>query len=168
MSALTAQRLRELLEYDPTTGVFRWRNDAGCGGRIPAGAAAGGVNKVHGYANIHMDGTLYRAHRLAWLYMTGEWTKHEIDHINRQRADNRWSNLREATTAQNLQNKNRYSSNTSGFPGVHWRPTVGKWQARIGIGGKRISLGHYATAEDAASAYQQAKPRFHQLNHASS
>ncbi len=158
---VSAALARELLDYCPGTGVFRWRVPAGRYGHIPAGTIAGRTSEANGYHHIHVGGALKAAHRLAWLWMTGEWPKEEIDHRNRQRADNRWSNLREATTAQNLQNKNRYRNNTSGCPGVHWRPTVGKWQARIGVHGKRISLGHWATAEEAAAAYERAKPIYH-------
>lgn len=158
---LTAEHLREVLEYDPETGVFRWRVAAGRWGRIPAGTVAGSVSKVHGYIHIHLDGVVQNAHRLAWLYTTGEWPKDQIDHVNRDRADNRFCNLREATTAQNMENKRRYRSNTSGHPGVHWRSFCGLWQARIGIAGKRVSLGHWPTVEEAAAAYVAAKAQMH-------
>lgn len=157
----TFGRIRNLLNYDADTGVFTWREAAGRWGRIRAGTVAGGVNKIHGYREISIGGKLYKAHRLAWLYMTGEWPKEEIDHINRNRADNRFVNLREATTAQNLYNKNLYRSNTSGFVGVHWRKNCGKWQARIGVNGKRISLGHFDSPTEASNIYAEAKRKYH-------
>lgn len=157
----TFGRIRSLLNYDADTGVFTWREAAGRWGRIPAGSIAGTSNKKNGYREIWVDGRLYKAHRLAWLYMTCEWPKEEIDHINRIRDDNRFSNLRECSSAENMQNKNLYRSNTSGIAGVHWRKNCGKWQARIGVKGKRISLGHFDSPIEASNIYAEAKRKYH-------
>lgn len=90
---LTAERLREVLEYDPAIGVFRWLIKP-CG-QISIGDIAG-CRHGEGYVQIRVIGRIYLAHRLAWLYMTGEWPISLIDHRNLDRSDNRWSNLREA------------------------------------------------------------------------
>jgi hypothetical protein len=161
---LTAARLRELLEYNPETGVFTWRAPAGRWGRIPAGTVAGSTGKTSGYVEIHFEGGLYKAHRLAWLYMTGEWPADELDHINRVRGDNRFENLRECTTAENMQNKNLYISNTSGCAGVTWHKRIQKWQARIGAYAKRRHLGYWDSQAQAAEAYAAAKRVLHVAN----
>lgn len=163
MFEITRSHLVSLLEYNPEDGIFRWRFPAGIGGRTPAGSAAGKPNKSHGYVLISILGTLFPAHRLAWLYMTGEMPKNEIDHINRIRHDNRWANLRCATTAQNLMNKNTYNSNTSGQAGVSWHKRICMWQARIGINGKRVHLGYFKEIKEAALAYNTAKLQAHTI-----
>ena len=160
---LSYERLHELLSYDPESGIFIWVKNAGRHGRIKAGSVAGNISKGHGYEQINMFGVLFKSHRLAWLYMTGEWPNHEIDHINRKRADNRWVNLREATRQENLKNKEQYTNNTSGFAGVSWRNDCKKWWARIGIGGKRISLGCFEQKEDAVVARLDAEAVFYPL-----
>lgn len=98
---LTAERLRELLTYDPETGEFRWRYTRGCRAR---GQIAGTVTCL-GYLTIAIDGRKYKAHRLAWLHVHGEWPYPEIDHINRIKLDNRLVNLRRATRAENNANR---------------------------------------------------------------
>src|SRR5690606_33021363 len=87
---LTRERLAEVLDYDPTTGIFLWKKPTGS--RAVAGSVAGTVN-LSGYIQIQIDGTIYYAHRLAWLWMTGSWPNNEIDHSEMNPADNRWSNL---------------------------------------------------------------------------
>src|SRR5687768_4110898 len=122
---LTAERLRELLDYDPDTGVFRWktrpvraeylRTDRAWNSRF-AGRPAGTL--VKGYVCILIYRRSYRAHRLAWLYVHGEWPRNELDHEHGNRADNRIEKLRSATRGQNMQNRKPNSNNTSGYPGV--------------------------------------------------
>lgn len=154
---LTAERLRQLLHYDPETGVFtRPVRVSNC--RIGKQA---GCLRPDGYRYIGIDGDRYMAHRLAWLYATGQWPAVQIDHINGDRADNRFVNLREATNAENQRNSKRRSDNTSGFKGVHWRRHTGKWLAQIGHNGRLVYLGLFPTAKMAHAAYCEAARRLH-------
>lgn len=158
MEPLTAERLRQLLSYDPETGVFRRRVTQT--NRNKVGDVAGTPNDK-GYLLIMVDGRRYLAHRLAWFYVYGEWPAGEIDHINRQRSDNRIANLRDATRSLNTQNTGMFSSNTSGKKGVSFHRASGKWQARIGLDGRLIHLGVHATKELAALAYEEARAKYH-------
>jgi HNH endonuclease len=116
MANLTQERLKELLSYDPATGIFAWKTRRNQLSGI--GQQAGTIH-ARGYRKIIIDGRSYWASRLAWLYMTGRWPKSEIDHKNRIRLDDRFSNLREATPQQN--SFNRVRKNTTGVPNVHAR-----------------------------------------------
>jgi HNH endonuclease/AP2 domain len=148
---LTAECLRELLNYNPETGDFVWRVKRNSrGGGVRPGTVARYVFPS-GYRGIRTGGCLYLAHRLAWLWTTGAWPVAEIDHINGVRADNRWSNLREATRAQNARNTRRPAHNTSGFKGIY--RTSNKWAAKIRLNGKQIHLGTFGTPEAAGAAY---------------
>jgi len=149
---LTADRLRDVLEYFPDTGDFVWRSQRGSRGI--AGARAGTVGRA-GYLQIQIDRTLYYAHRLAWLYVHGEWPAVEIDHRNRDPLDNRIANLREANRSQNEQNKRRRGDNSSGFKGVFRRPE-GTYYAQIKRDGKTRCLGTFQTAYEAHLAYCRA------------
>lgn len=157
---LTQERLKELLEYDPETGVFVWKITRR--GKAKAGARAGAINN-NGYEHIWIDQIAYKSHRLAWLYVNGSWPARAIDHINRIKSDNRITNLREATKAQNGWNRGKNSNNTSGYPGVSWHKTVGKWSARIRIDSARKHLGYFDTPEEANAAYVRAKAEHHKF-----
>lgn len=146
---ITDSRLRELLDYDPETGVFRWRVAAG---KALAGLIAGSIN-AKGYRRITLDGRTYRAHRLAWRYMHGMWPTNQIDHINRVRDDNRLVNLRSATDQQNKANARRRNYNKSGFKGVYLDRRTQQWRAQTALSGKNIHIGYFPTAEAAHSAY---------------
>lgn len=135
--------LRELLNYDAGTGLFVWRKN---------GRSAGCVAPT-GYVLIGISGKLYLAHRLAWLYVTGEWPSAYIDHVDRRRSNNRFTNLREATAAQNSANSGLRNTNRSGFKGVSWDKRTRKWRTTIVVGGRQRSLGRHAYLEDAACAY---------------
>jgi hypothetical protein len=161
---ISHEHLKSVLNYDPQTGVFTWKVNAGRWGRIPAGTITGNVSKGHGYAQINISGKVFRAHILAWLYMTGEYPKIEIDHINRVRHDNRFANLRESNPKQNTKNKGAYVNNTSGFAGVTWHKRLEKWQARIGGDCVRRHLGYYENKDDASAAYAAAKRVIHKLH----
>lgn len=169
---ITAAQLRAILDYNPETGEFRWKQRTpemfACGampsrrkcnawnGRF-AGQLAGNI-EVFGYHVIHIqhNGGSYKAHRLAWLWMTGEWPEDQIDHVNGERADNRFANLREATNSQNLANSKASSRNRSGHKGVYWFAESEKWRANIRVNGRLISLGLFGNKEDAAAAYEAA------------
>lgn len=145
---LTAERLRETLSYSPETGAFAWR-------RKPANAkrADAGCRASSGYVLIRIDDVLYKAHRLAWLYVHGEWPSKFIDHINRDKSDNRIVNLRIATRTQNTHNVGMFSSNTSGFKGVSLHKASGLYQAYMWIGNKKKSLGYSRTPRGAYEKY---------------
>lgn len=161
---LTAQRLRELLHYDPETGVFTWAADSGRWGRIKAGTAAGCINSL-GYVVIMIDRRLYYAHRLAWLWARGVWPAELIDHINGVRHDNFLGNLRDASHSLNRQNQRQAQShNKAGFLGVSWHKQTKKYCAGIWINGKKRHLGLFATAELAHAAYVSAKRLIHPGN----
>ncbi len=150
--------VRGRLLYNQGTGVFVWLTRVN--GRVPAGAVAGNVRK-DGYVHIGIDGRFYMAHRLAWLHAYGAWPRHEIDHRNGIRNDNRIVNLREATRSQNRQNLTAYRNSSSSYPGVCWARRERKWMAQIQVNGRKIHLGKYATEEEAYAAYCEAKKQAH-------
>ena len=154
---VTQARLKELLDYNPDTGVFTWRVSRGS---VKSGSVAGSENS-EGYLQIRIYGKPYRAHRLAWLYTHGEFPTGQLDHINRVRTDNRISNLRAATNAENTQNRSKRSDNTSGVIGVSWHKRIGKWLAHIKLNGRLKHLGYYGTIEEAAAARAAAKAKLH-------
>ncbi|MCI0558762.1 MAG: HNH endonuclease [Nitrososphaera sp.] len=156
MTELTAERLRELLDYNPETGEFVWRVSRG---RTAAGAKAGTL-KPDGYIYIGVDCRDYLAHRLAFLHTTSLWPREDVDHINMGRADNRWNNLREATRSENKANMRPPADNTSGFKGVSRHKRTGKWQAKIQSRGKYLFLGRFDTAEAAHEVYLAAAKHY--------
>ena len=111
-----------------------------------------------GYVCARADLGYYRAHRLIWRYMTGEWPPDEIDHINRVRSDNRWCNLRLATRSQNRKNISVHKDASSESKGVSWHKQKGKWRARIHYNGKELSLGLFDRKEDALAVYRLIVP----------
>ena len=158
---LTAARLRELLEYNPDTGLFTRVIAVGRHGRRRAGSIAGGV-QVDGGIAIAIDGHLHKAHRLAWFYMTGGWPSAVIDHISGDRKDNRWVNLRDVSPAINAQNRRSgQPGSLSGLLGVTWSKRRKKWMAQIGLNGVNVYLGGFLSAEDASAAYLAAKRGLH-------
>lgn len=154
---LTQQRLQMLLNYNPDTGVFVWRVRTGV---VQAGAIAGTLCPK-GYCRISVDKRVYSAARLAWLWVYGEWCEGEIDHINRQRSDNRITNLRKADRFVNTQNTSMRRDNRSGHRGVGWHKISGKWRARISVNGRSISLGSFADKNAAIAAYEVAAQQHH-------
>lgn len=147
-------RLRELAHYDPEAGLFTWIK-----GRYgaSAGTIAGCVCKTSGYRVICIDYIHYRANRLAWFYMTGEWPGElDVDHKNRIKHDDRWENLRIATRSKNMGNMATRGANTSGIPGVVWDKTRGKWRAQIRLGGRKTNLGRFDCMEQAIAKYNEA------------
>ena len=146
---LTQERLKELLSYDPETGVFVWNVKRS--NIISAGSVAGNINDC-GYQNIMIDYKRYKAHRLAWLYMTGEWPKLQIDHIDHDRSHNAWCNLRDVTSLNNARNQKIYKVNKSGCTGVLWHKKDKRWQASIRVEGKLKHLGNYKDKDKAIEA----------------
>lgn len=159
---LTQEKLKELLHYCPDTGVFTWRVAASK--RVRVGEVAGSFNTL-GYARIAVNGKLYGSHRLAWLYMHGEFPTDHIDHINRVPGDNRLCNLRAATQSENMQNKSQYRNNKSGHIGVSWKKSAKKWMAWIDVNCKTIYLGYFTDISEAIAARKAAEPQYHQFNH---
>lgn len=146
MSSLTADRIRELLDYNPETGAFVWRVRRG---RILAGSAAGRIDS-RGYVGINIELRKYAAHRLAWLHYYGEWPLLNIDHINRNKTDNRIANLRDVTHSENALNRHfpkRGPRATASYATLHKK--TGKWQSHILIDGKYTYCGLFATKEEA-------------------
>lgn len=158
MSDITVERLREVLDYDQETGVFAWKISTS--NSVKIGDVAGSING-DGYRKIKLDGREYQAHRLAWIYVTGEWPKEFIDHINSTRLDNRFSNLREATHAENRRNVGKQTNNSSGFKGVCWHNQTQRWQAQIAVNGRNKYLGLFDTPEAAHAAYRVAAEKLH-------
>ncbi len=155
---LTAELVRELLDYNPDTGVLTWRRRAlhwfatdrayAIWNTRFAGAPAGGAKNATGYKEVRIFYRCFLAHRVMWLWMTGEWPPGEIDHIDHDRANNAWLNLRAVSTAENLKNASRRRDNTSGVTGVCWHANVGKWMVRVG----RTYIGVYASFDEAVAA----------------
>jgi len=150
LKKLTQRQLKKLLDYNPKTGIFRWR--VAKARRIKIGIPI----ITH---NIMIDGKNYHAHRLAFLWMTGRWPKYDIDHKNGNFHDNRWTNLREATPSQNMMNARtqKFRKFTSRYKGVSKcsdRP--GKWMARIATHKPGGFLGRFNSAEEAHAAYRKA------------
>jgi hypothetical protein len=156
---LTAERLRELLHFEPKTGVFTWLQRRGS---ITPGAIAGTLHH-DGYRQIKALGRLHGSHRLAWLYVNGRLPLGDIDHIDGCRANNAIENLRDVPRSINLQNQRRpRSDNTHGFLGITLNAKTNKWHARIQCSGKQHSLGYFDTPEKAHDAYLMAKRAKHQ------
>lgn len=157
---LTAERLRELLHYNPDTGAFT--NRIRRTNRICVGAPAGTTHPLSGYLIIKIDRKNYRASRLAFLYMNGEWPKFQADHIEGVRLNNRWSNLRDVPQVINLQNKSACRADSrSGLVGVRKMSKSTRKGAQITAHGVKHWLGVFDTAAEAHAAYIEAKRRLH-------
>ena len=149
---ITQCELKEVLDYNPDTGVFTWKNTVS--NRAVIGSVAGNKDN-HGYICIKINRKPYQLHRLAYLYMTGNFPENLIDHINHIKDDNRWTNLRDATYSQNMSNIVKYKTNTSGYKGVGWSKTAKKWRAQISYMHKDIYIGSYNTPQEASEAYKK-------------
>lgn len=153
---LTHQRLLEALDYDPATGIFRHKEKK-CS--VHPGDIAG--SNYPDYVRIYIDGKSYKAHRLAWFYVTGKWPAKFLDHANHDRRDNSFANLREADRSDNGGNIPLKSHNTSGLKGVSWYAPNGKWKAQIQVRGQKYHLGYHETKEAAHEAFcKAARERF--------
>jgi len=148
---ITQERLRYLLNYDPDTGKFTWLHPTS--NRVAAGRQAGNLDSL-GYIQISLDGRDYRGHRLAWLYMTGKIPEAEVDHVNRDRSDNRWANLRVATREENARNRVAYKNNKTGLKGVSRKGS--RYSAKIWMDGASRLIGWFDTPEEAHDAFRVA------------
>ncbi len=154
---LTLDRLHEVLHYDPETGIWTWLITLSP--RSPAGNLACKTKHDTGYHRISIDGHRYKAHRLAWLYMTGKWPDRQIDHENTIRHDNRWTNLRQATQQQNSANMLR-KNNKLKIKGIIRSRNGARFIARIMVDYQSIHLGTYDTQEEAAEVYRTAAEKY--------
>lgn len=157
---VTADRLKELLTYHPESGEFTYRVARG---RFKVGDIAGTENS-EGRICIVVDGRMYRAHRLAWLYMTGKWPEFEIDHRDMVPTNNAWGNLRDVTPTVNKQNIRKAPNGKKYSPllGAHWSAYIGRWTSSIRVNGKLKHLGVFNTDGEAANAYLTAKRKLHE------
>lgn len=145
--------LRRKLRYEPETGHFYWIDSAS---NVAANGSVAGTLRDDGYIQIKVLGVIVLAHRLAWFYVTGEWPRAEIDHINGLRADNRFANMRDVPRKTNLQNeRGPRKNNRTGLAGVS--PFRGTFRASLRINGRQTHLGYFKTADEAHAAYVAAK-----------
>lgn len=173
--ALTPALLRQLLDYDPATGVLTWRPrtaDMFVPGRRSSAAGLAGLwngkhagkealscRGSHGYPQGKIWGKTYRSHRVVWAIVTGSWPTEEIDHINGVKHDNRWGNLRAVSRVENGRNLGLHANNTSGHIGVHWDGKARKWRASIKVSGRCLNLGTFPNIEDAICARKKAEAK---------
>lgn len=159
---LTQARLKELYIYDKLTGIF---TSLVARGRVPKGHQTKGSINAAGYCRLRVDGKLYYAHRLAWLYEYGVWPTELIDHRNENKSDNRIDNLREATNAKNKQNVTRKPA-SSGVVGAIAKGD--KFISKIKVEGKTVHLGTFDTADEAGEAYKAARQKLHPFSNEAS
>jgi len=150
--------LRSIIKYDKSSGLFYWIKPPS--NRVRAGDVAGS-KEPNGYIIIGVNGTAIQASRLAWFYVKGVWPPKMVDHINLNRSDNRWINLRLASNAQNKCNSKKHKDNKSGYKGVFWEKGCKKWRVQIHADGRRVHVGVYKNLIDAARAYDAAAIKFH-------
>jgi len=161
---LAADRLREVVDYNPETGVFirkvRLAQRHQVGDRADVSINTG---PMAGYRRVSVDSKRFLAHRCAWLYVHGEWPNQDIDHLNGDKGDNRIANLRNVSNDVNRQNlRVARRDNKSGFLGVHFHKETGKWRARVQFRGKTVEAGLHETPEQAHEAYLRLKRKIHE------
>lgn len=162
MKNITQEELKAVIHYDELTGLFTWINPSIYKPSL-VGKVAGHVD-FYGYVVISVNRKIYKAHRLAWLYMTGNFPKNLIDHVNGIKSDNKWVNLREATYSDNRQNiRKPKTGNTSGYLGVYWHTRDKKWRACIKVDGKNKYIGNYDDPKIAHEAYLEHKRKSHEF-----
>ncbi len=157
---VSQDRLKQLLDYSPETGVFTYKVRRG---KFDAGHIAGTVcDDLR--VDIVVDGRLYRAHRLAWLYVTGKWPEFEIDHRDTNPSNNSWANLRDVTSTVNKQNKRRAQSGKkySELLGAQWCKQSQKWKSSIRVDGKIRHIGFFASEQEAHEGYVKVKRELHE------
>ena len=152
---LSAEQVRDKFSYDPETGILT-RKVRAAGVKPKVGSV-----RSDGYRSVEVDGISHYEHRLIWLLVFGEWPCRHIDHINGSRSDNRISNLRLATVAENAQNRKLRSDNKAGLTGV--RKQGKSWLAQISVKGKKTYLGSFGSISEAHAAYLMAKSKLHEF-----
>jgi hypothetical protein len=145
--------LRQLLAYDPNTGKITWTSDSPPSDEVTTEALCFNCN---GYRIGRINGTSYRAHRVAWALFYGVWPRFQIDHINGIRSDNRIVNLRDVSQSENFKNQARYKNNNSGVTGVSWSKNNNRYVAYIYLGKSRVHLGSFKSIEEATRARHEA------------
>ncbi len=155
--SLSHSELKQLLHYDPETGIWRWLVHRG---RMIPGDRAGSIHSL-GYWLVMIGEKNYRSSRLAWFYVTGKWPPEKVDHKNGKRADDRWDNIRLATASQNAVNHKKRVTNSSGYKGVYQNKTYKRFYAQITIQGYQVFLGSRKTAEEAYALYVEAAKKHH-------
>ena len=165
----TTKYLRECLNYNPDTGIFIWKSRPlthfatkpawQTWNTMSAGIQAATLQAPAGYMRINLNYERYRAHRLAFIWM-GEALPEQVDHIDHDRINNKWTNLRPASYATNGKNQKMPLHNTSGFVGVHWSSAASKWAAEIIVDGKKTHLGVFTKKADAIASRKAANVCF--------
>ena len=156
--SLTQSQLKELLHYDPDTGIFT--NLVYRGPNALKNDVVGSINN-RGYLTLIIKGKNYKCHRLAWFYIHGVWPKDQIDHINQIKNDNRIINLREVSNSENQQNTSFRKNNFSGYKGICWHKASNKWLAKITLNKKIFHLGIFTSLNDAIAARKHAEEQLH-------
>ena len=154
---LTQEELKKFLDYDMETGIFTWKIKRK---RVNAGDIAG-TCKLNGYLQIMINYKFYLCHRLAWLYIYGEFPNGILDHIDGNRANNKIFNLRQATSRQNNINAKLSKRNTSGVKGVYWHTQNKKWYAQININGKNKHIGFFNDIDSAKKSVMETREKYH-------
>lgn len=153
---MNQEYLKSILNYDENTGEFTWKVNKSK--RSKVGNVAGW--KDNGYIRIEIDNKTYKAHRLAWLYVNGEFPSDLIDHINCNRADNRISNLRKATYQENSENYKTPKTNKSGVKNVSWYKSLSKWVVTMSVKGKKKTIGYFDDLEFAELVAIEARDKY--------
>jgi hypothetical protein len=153
---LTQARVKELFDYRADGELIRKVNKSG---GATAGDVAGSINKV-GYKVTRVDWALYLNHRLVWLWHFGYFPEHDLDHIDRNRLNNRVENLREVNQTCNMRNAKLFNNNSSGITGVYWYKPGNKWSAKISVAYKNVHLGYFQTKLEAAQARWKAEVKY--------
>jgi hypothetical protein len=152
--------IKSLLGYNKSTGTLIWLVSRG---PVKSGDIAGTMSP-QGYIVVRIDRANFMAHQIAWVIETGAWPLETIDHIDGDPSNNRFSNLRQATLAENQQNLKIYKNNTNGFPGIYFSKKDKLWKARVQVRGKRMFIGCFKNPEDAYAAYLSGKAKHHEFN----